>query len=162
MKNIDISSLFIFGITFILYTVVFYYVSSIPRKHAKVINSNKFSLTTKTQMLFNIAIRTPSIHTIVYVLLGLFILTWMSLLLIVSIWFQGLSKETYMAFATAFSTPILGFCGQVQYIRNESPGRILDESIREPLARLIGGSTMLLGYGGTIVSLVYGLILWAK
>ena len=162
MKNIDVPSLSIFGITFILYTVVFYYVSGILRKHAKVINSKKISRSTKIQMLFNIAIRTPSIHTFVYVLLSLFALTWMSLLLIVSIWYQGLSKESYMAFATAISTPILGFCGQVQYIRNETPGRIWGVSIQTPVARLIGGSTMLLGYGGAIASLIYGLILCAK
>ena len=162
MKNIDISFLTVFGITLILYLIVFYYLGAISRKHKKVINSQKFSPTTKIQMLFNIAIRTPSIHTIVYVLFGLFVLTWMSLLLIVSIWFQGLSKESYMAFATAISTPILGFCGQVQYIRNETPGRIWDTSIQTPVARLIGGSTMLLGYGGAIASLIYGLVLCAK
>ena len=158
MKSVDTSSLSVFGITIILYAIVLYYLSGIPRKHVKVIKSKNFSTATKIQMLFNIAIRTPSIHAIVYITVILFFLTWISLLLIVSIWFQGLSKESYMAFATAVSTPILGFCGQVQYIRNETPGRIWDESIQEPIARLIGVCTMVLGYGGAATSLIYGLM----
>ena len=160
--SIDIPSLVLFAITIILYGTVFYYIITIPGKHMKVIHSNKFSVKTKFQMLFSIAVRTPSIHTIVYILFSLFALTWVSLLLAGSRVHQELSGETYIAFVTAISTPILGFCGQVQYIRNETPGKIWDVSIQGPFATLVGGTTMLLGYGGSIVSLIYALVLWAK
>ena len=160
--NIDIPSLILFAITIILYGIVFYYIITISRKHMKAIRSNKFSVKTKFRMLFSIAVRTPSIHTIVYILFSLFALTWVSLLLAGSIVHQELSGETYMAFVTAISTPILGFCGQVQYIRDETPGSIWDVSIQGPFAKLIGGTSMLLGYGGSIVSLIYGLLLLAK
>ena len=111
-------------------------------------------------MLFNIAIRTPYIHTIVFFLLLLFFLTWLSLLLLGSMLEIKISREVYSAFATAVSAPIFGFCGQVQYLRNETPGKTWNMVLKEPVARLTGGITMFIGYGGSIISLAYGLLLW--
>jgi hypothetical protein len=162
MNGFDTPSLVLFGITTILYGVVIYYLITILRRHMKVINSANFSVRTKAQMLLSIAIRTPPIHAIIYTLFSLFCLTWVSLLLAGSRWSQGFSGEPYMAFVTAISAPILGFCGQVQYIRNETPGSMWGISLQDPFAKLIGGCTMILGYGGAIISIIYGLILVTK
>jgi hypothetical protein len=162
MKNIDIPSMILFGITIVIYGLVVYYIIATLQKHQKALASKKFSSRTKNRMLFSIVIRSRSIHEIVYTLFGLFFFTWLSLLRVGALIATNNSGESYLAFATAISTPILGFCGQVQYIRNETPGKYWGESIQEPFAKLIGGATMLLGYGGAIVSLVYGLFIWPR
>ena len=160
--KIELPTIIIFAIAVLLFGVVLFYIGTSIRKHQKILKTEKFSSKTKLRMLFSLLIGSRPIHEIVYTLFFLFFFTWLSLLQIAALTFnESKNGELITALVTAIATPILGFCGQVQFIRNETPGAMWT-SIQDPFAKLIGGGMMALGYGGSIILLIYCLFLWLR
>jgi hypothetical protein len=152
---------FFFGLTVLLYGVVFYYLWRVVREHQDIWHSTRFPKKKKLRMILNLLIRSSDIHMTVLVLTVLFASNLISLLLLGTMIFDEKIPEYYLAFTATLSSPILALCGLVQYVREETPGN-MGSIIRGPWAIFMGGALMAIGYGISVISFIYGIVIWIK
>jgi hypothetical protein len=153
--------IFFLGLTIFLYGVVLHYLWRVIRAHQDILHSTKFPKKKKLRMLLNLIMRSSDIHLTVLTLTVLCASNLISWLLLGTMVFNENVPEYYLAFTTTLSSPILALCGLVQFVREETPGS-MGTIIRGPWAIFMGGALMAIGYGITVISFIYGIVIWIR